>query len=175
MNYAFKTDMAINNLLKFKISFSTVHKSYLFKNKWVNEYDESSFLEQIDDIKNLLHIQLKNGLKQDEYLQNLLDPIWKRIEWLDENKAFSPLFFEFYSNKINENNNTIDNFRPNTEMYQKFINNDINVSSSDSDSFNYIRFHSKSMNHFKNIIDFEKGLLLNVIELYRNALNYLYD
>lgn len=179
MDYAYKTDLAITNLVKFNISFSTIHNSYLFKNKWVNEYDESIFQDQIDHIKGLLHIHLKNSVNQAEYLQNILDQIWKRIEWLDKNKAFSPKFFELYSHKISKNNNPIDNFKSNDEKYQKFMNNDLEVGSSDFDLFNYIRFHSEEMNHFENIIDFEKGLLINVIDLYRNALinfyNYIYS
>ena len=94
MNYKYKTDQAVNEFVKFKIDFCKINNTYLFNNKWISEIDAYYYSEKIKNIKNLLHKQLKHGHKQAEYLQDLLDYIWTKVDYIEDYKYNSFEFFE---------------------------------------------------------------------------------
>ncbi len=175
MDYAFQTDNAINELTKFKVSYSETFNTYQFNNKWINEIDEYYYYDKIDNIKKLLHKQLVNGLKHVEYLQNLLDLIWDKIEHIEKYKCHSPKFFNLYSEKIR----IIDNYNKkpatNIGLFEKFKSGSEPIDSKESGLFNFLEFHSENINKFETQFDFEKGMLLHSVHMYCEALKNLYD
>lgn len=175
MNYAYQTQAAITKLLEFKIEYSTVYKSYILNGKWTDEYHESLYHEEIEEIKNLLHLTLKNALNHEEYLQDLLDQMWKRVQWLMDNEHNSPNFIDFYSEKILQNELSNKKLSADKLTYEKFKKGESEVSEENLDLFNYLSFNSGILNQYKSSVDFEKGLLLNAIDVYKQAINDLYD
>ncbi|TGV03402.1 hypothetical protein [Flavivirga rizhaonensis] len=172
-NFAHKTDQAIIEFSKFNIEFSEKNKSYLFNNQWINIKIDSYHNEQIDRIKNLLHIQLNAGLNHKEYLQNLLDILNKRIIWLLENNYNLPIFFENYSIKKTDYDYLLPARNSNKSSFKKFFNNSPVPNSSEMRIFWFLELFKKEFNDFKDELDFEKGLLLYSIKSYRHALSIL--
>ncbi len=175
MNYASQTNRAVFELSKFKVQFCETYQTYLLNNKWANTYSESYFHEQSDLVKSLLCQQLKNGLNHKEYLQNLLDNLENRIDSLDKNKSNSPDFFENYSIKIAYTNIHQQEPHSNQSKYERYLNNQLEPDASEIEFFSFLTFHEKKLNGYKNILDFEKGLLLYTIMLYRDAITNLDD
>lgn len=175
MDYAYKTEDAINELLKFKINFSETYNTYLFNGMWINEINESYYSEKIVNIKRLLHKQLKNGLKQEEYLQNLLDLIWKKVEYIEKFKCFSTEFFELYSEKITSVNYVHKEPNSNNKLFEIYKAGSKNISSQAYELFNFLNFHSEKLNDFQTPLDFERGFLLYTINAYREAIKSLYS
>lgn len=174
MDYAYKTDQAVYEMSKFKIEFCETYQNYLLNNKWVNTYDEFYFQEKIANIRSLLYITLKNGKNQKVYLQNLMDNLGKRIDWLNENRFHSPDFLENIT--IIETNATDIEDKPNSSQndYEEFLKSIQAPYSSDSDIFGFLRMHKEKFNDYSNLIDFKKGRLLHAIMLYREAILELY-
>ena len=169
-NFAHKTNQAIIEFSKFNIEFSEKNKSYLFNNLWINIEIDSYHNEQIDRIKNLLHIQLSAGLNHKEYLQNLLDILNKRINWLLENNYNLPIFFENYSIKKTDYDFLLPARNSNKSSFKKKINNSPVPNSTERQIFWFLELFEKEFNDYKDELDFEKGLLLYSIKSYRHAL-----
>lgn len=176
MNYGYLTDSAVNDLLKFKIKFSETEQTYMLNDTWVNEIENHSYYEKIDNIKKLLHKQLKGGLKQEEYLQNLLNPIWKKVEVIMDYNSFE--FFKLYSKKILPVHHSDKKPTSNNEFFEKYKKGDNVTSEKNAELFSFLNLHSKKMNNFQTQLDFEKGLLLFAVDTYRQVLmdlhNYIY-
>ena len=174
MNYAYLTNEAVNELLKFKIYYCKTNNTFLFNNKWINEIDEYYYAEKIDNIKKLLHQQLINGLKHAEYLQNLLDLIETKIDQLDKYKFYSFEFFKLYSKKIK----TLDSYNTkpssNIELFEKFKTDSSSINTAESDLFNFLNFKSPNKNFFATELDFEKGIMLHVLSLHSEVLANLH-
>jgi len=175
MNYGYQTDSAVNELLKFKIEFSETEQTYMLNNTWVNQIDDHSYYEKIENIKRLLHRQLKGGLKQEEYLQNLLDLVWKQVEVIKNYKYNSFEFFELYSKKILPVYHSDKKPTSNNEFFEKYKKGDNVISEENPDLNNFLNLHSKKMNNFQTQLDFEKGLLLFAVDIYRQVLMDLYN
>jgi hypothetical protein len=173
MNYGYKTDSAVNDLLKFKIKFSETEQTYMLNDTWVNEIDDHSYYEKIDNIKKLLYKQLKGGLKQEEYLQNLLNPIWKKVEVIGDYNSFE--FFKLYSKKILPVHHSDKKPTSNNEFFEKYKKGDNVTSEKNAELFGFLNLHSKKMNNFQTQLDFEKGLLLFAVDTYRQVLMDLHD
>jgi hypothetical protein len=174
MNYKYKTDQAVNELVKYKINFSKIYNTYLFNNKWINEIEDDYYSEKIKNIKNLLHKQLKHGHKQAEYLQDLLDYIWTKVEYIEDYKYSSFEFFELFSDKMSDITSHESIPASNSDLYKEYKIDSSSEATNESELFNFLRFHSSGMNDFQTEIDFEKGRLLFVLSIYSEALKDLH-
>jgi len=174
MNYKYKTDQAVNELVTFKIDFSKIYNTYLFNNKWISEIDDYYYSEKIKNIKRLLYKQLKNGHKQAEYLQDLLDYIWNKIDYIEDYKYSSFEFFELFSDKISDITSHESTPVSNSELYKEYKIGSNSETTNELELFNFLRFHSSRMNDFQTEIDFEKGRLLFVLSFYTEALKDLH-
>jgi hypothetical protein len=174
MNYKYKTDQAVNELVKFKIDFSKIYNTYLFNNKWINEIDDDYYSEKIKNIKNLLHKQLKHGHKLAEYLQDLLDYIWTKVDYIEDYKYNSFEFFELFSDKISDIISHESIPVSNSDLYKEYKIDSSSETTNEPELFNFLRFHSSGMNDFQTEIDFEKGRLLFVLSVYSEVLKDLH-
>lgn len=174
MNYKYKTDQAVNELVNFKIYFCKTYNTYLFNNKWINEIDEYYYLEKINNIKRLLHKQLKHGQKQAEYLQYLLDHIWNKVDHIEQCKYSSFEFFELFSDKISDITSDESIPASNSDLYKEYKTGSSPETTNKPELFDFLRFHSTGMNDFQTEIDFEKGRLLFVLSIYIEALKDLH-
>lgn len=174
-NFAYKTDQAVLELAKFNIEFCKTKKSYLFNNEWVNTDIEYYYNKHIEKIKKLLHVQLKTGLNHKEYLQNLLDNLNKRIDWLLEKNYNLPEFFENYSIKTVDTGYLQPVVTSNKSSFGNFLNNSAEPDSSEIRVFWFLQLFEKEFNYYKDILDFEKGLLLYTIKSYKHSLSNLYQ
>ncbi len=174
MDYAYQTERALQELLKFEVSYSKTDKAYLFNDNWASSISESYYPQKSLEFKKLLFNQLKYGLKQEEYLQNLLDIIWKKVEYIEDFDCYSSTFFEVYSDKIrlNEDVDIVDS--SSKKLFQLYKSGSLDVSSENYNLFVFLQFHSKKLNELKTIADFEKGYLLYVIGQYMTTLKDLH-
>jgi len=172
-NYAYKTEKAVLELTEFDVKFCETNQSYLFNYEWTNTCINSNYNEEVDNIKNLLHLQLKTGSNHKVYLGNLISILKKRIHWLEKMNYSSPAFFENYSiNTIDVHYNPpVDN--SNKINYGNFLNNSTKADSAENVVFWFLELYEKEFNYFKNILDFEKGILLHRLELYKRAISKL--
>ena len=142
MNYKYKTDQAVNELVKFKIDFSKIYNTYLFNNKWINEIHDDYYSEKIKNIKSLLRKQLKHGHKQAEYLQDLLDYIWTKVDYIEDYKYNSFEFFELFSDKISDIISHESIPVSNSDLYEEYKIDPSSETTNESELFNFLRFHS---------------------------------
>jgi len=176
MDYAYQVQNKITELLAFKISFNEVDKSYLFNDKQARETNTLYYSEKIQNIKYLLFQQLKNGTNHKEFLQNLLDLFWGKIEYIEGFKCFSSVFFELYAKNIVLLVNASQGLAgQNKELFENYKTYALSANNENNDLFDFLNFIAGGMNHFQNDLDFEKGLLLHALETYRETLTHLYQ
>jgi hypothetical protein len=121
-----------------------------------------------------LHKQLKHGHKQAEYLQDLLDYIWTKVDYIEDYKYNSFEFFELFSDKISDIISHESIPVSNSDLYEEYKIDPSSETTNESELFNFLRFHSSGMNDFQTEIDFEKGRLLFVLSVYSETLKDLY-
>lgn len=163
------------NLLKFKIRFSEINNAYLLNDKWVNEIDENHFINKAESIKKLIIKQLKNGLHHEEYLQKLVDRIWKRLQVLQNYKAISPEIIKVYSEIKDPVIPHKETPYSKTDLYNEFMNSSNQVTNCRDDQFVYLNSISKHLNNYETKIDFEYGLLSYAIHKYDDAICHLHS
>tara|TARA_R110001592_G_scaffold346470_2_gene639099 strand:- start:2552 stop:3541 length:990 start_codon:yes stop_codon:yes gene_type:complete len=172
-NYAYKTNQAVFELTELTLEFCQTNQSYLINDKLANTYINSYYNEQVDNIKELLHHQLKTGRNHKAYLENLLGILEKRIEWLHKMKYKSVDFFNNCSIKTIPSSYFPPVGTSNKISFKNFLNDSIVPNSQEQKVLWFLQSYEEEFNHYENKLDFEKGLVLYVMSLYKRALSIL--
>lgn len=168
MNYAYKTNTAVYKFSKLKICFSQNHCTYSLNGSWINEIDEKHFKEKIENIKELLHKHLTNGLRHKEFLQDLIDITHNSIDFLNQYNYHTSEFLDFYSNRIKYEYDIQKAPNSNSELYERYKNDFKHKNQKEAELFGFLELHASKLNDYKTQLDFEKGLLLNALSIYKN-------
>ncbi|MDO5980895.1 hypothetical protein [Flavivirga spongiicola] len=174
-NYAYQTEKAVIELTQFDVKFCKISQSYLINNELTNTYINSYYKEQVNNIKSLLYNQLKTGLKHKEFLGNLMSILEKRNEWLEKKEYKSINFFENYPIETIDATYFTRLGTSNKTSFENYLNNIIVPNVEEMKAYWFLDLYKKEFNDYKNIIDFEKGLLLYIIMLYKCAISNLHS
>ncbi|WP_033960438.1 hypothetical protein [Psychroserpens jangbogonensis] len=175
MNYVNQTNSALLSLLKFKIRFSEINNAYLLNDKWVNEIDGNYFMNQVENVKQLLIKLLRNGIHHEEYLQKLIDRIWNRIQGLDGYKIHSPDIIKVYSEIKAPIIRHKETPYAKKDLYNEFRQGQSLETNVERDQFTYLNFITKNLNNYETRMDFEYGLLSYAIYKYHEAVSDLHN
>ena len=172
-NYAYKAEKAVLELTQFDIKFCKIYQGYLINYKWTNTSFNPYYNEQIDNAKNLIHNQLKTGLNNKVFLENLITILEKRKDWLEKKNYKSINFFENYPIETVDASYFSLLRTSNKTSFENYSNNVVVPNVEEMKAFWFLDLYKKEFNDYKNINDFEKGLLLYILTLYKHAISNL--
>ena len=95
------------------------------------------FLKKNLDIKNYDH-KLNYEHKQAEYLQDLLDYIWNKIDYIEDYKYSSFEFFELFSDKISDITSHESIPVSNSDLYKEYKIDSSSETTNESELFNFL-------------------------------------
>lgn len=170
MNYKYLADKELNSFLKFRIIHNQKFKTYMINDKWVNEINEAYYTQIIEDLKNKITKQLKFGLKPLEYLKDILQSTENRIDQLENYALNSFEFFKSYGGKILASKTDITEPTPNDGFFEIFKKTNDIALEQNPELVGYLNFYSRRFDDLQTKEDFEKGILLYAICIYKDAL-----
>ncbi|GGE44396.1 hypothetical protein [Psychroflexus planctonicus] len=170
MNYKYQVDLNLTKLLKLKIKYNETYETYMLNDTWVNEIDEYFYEDKIGSIKNLIAKQLKYGLKQKEFLEDLSRRIYNKYDRLKNYDLNSLNFFETYPNITFTKDDSEEKPASNASLFENYSNENELAYEKNPVLIGYLNHFSNKLNGLKTKEDFEKGLLLYALNNYKSAL-----
>jgi len=104
-------------------------------------------------------------LKNDNYVQSIIDLIENKIEYFEKLNYNSPEFFDKYKGKINIIEESSENYKNNTKLFTLYKLNEID-NGVNEELFGYLNFLSPKLNNIKTQLDFDKGHFLYFFHSY---------
>lgn len=150
-----KTELTqlLNKFIKLKVRYDKTAQTYLINDLSIDEINASYFADIIKEIESKLLYVLKISTNKKEFLAEILEMLWAKIDWYKHNKIYEESFIKEFATTVKEiNTGNI----PNNEEYDAM------------DIFKVIVNHEIPN-------DKELSKLLNVLELQIEYLDELYS
>ncbi|GAA4281972.1 hypothetical protein [Gaetbulibacter aestuarii] len=174
-NIAYQTRQAVLEFTQCEITFCKKNQSFLLNNQWTRKYTESYFSEKVDTLKNQIVKQLTVGRNQKVYLKELLKLLENRIGWLISKQSTQIIFFKKYRVKVIEANDISAISQSDKLSYDNLSNPSKARNDEDQKIYWFLQSYEGTLTNFDPSRDFEIGLLLYVLRLYKRALRALIE
>jgi hypothetical protein len=162
----------IQEIKKVNISYHSESGKYIIDGTWTEEMDADHYEPIFDDFSNSIYKVLPAMKFPKEFLKELYELLWLKIEWYQKNNIHKLEFYSAISAMVYETSAKIE--QPKKDRYSiDFIR---NLQAGDYDDIVYtLKWFENEANNYVNIEDFEKAKLIYGLQLHYEFLKEIYS